>query len=129
MVVPIHIGFRYCEKKSISIIVDYTIKARQLNPITVIYEVNVKLFDGGKTKNHWCVRFLVLFSNTCSTSGYDFLEKFILRILLTDFVLSFIGAFELIMFQNKMDQLVFPKPQQTAVDMLRYFMIRLRILA
>ena len=31
--------------------------------------------------------------------------------------------FELIVFQNRMDQLDFPKQQQTALDMLRDFMI------
>ena len=44
-------------------------------------------------------------------------------LLITDSVLSSIGAFELIMFQNRMDQLDFPKQQQTALDMLREFMI------
>ena len=51
MVVSIHIGFRYCEKKTISVIVDYSIKARQLNPTTVIYLLDIDLLDKGENKN------------------------------------------------------------------------------
>ena len=123
MVVSIHIGFRHCGKKTISVIVDYTIKARQLNPTTVIYVLDVELLDGGKIKNHLYIRFLVPISEACSTSFHDFLEKFIRRVLITDSVLSYIGAFELMVFQNRMDELDFPKQQQTALDMLKDFMI------
>ena len=62
MVVSIHIGFGHCGKKTISVIVNYTIKARQLNPTTVIYVLDVELLDGGKIKNYWCIRLLVLIS-------------------------------------------------------------------
>ena len=48
MVVLNHIGFRHCGKKTISVIVDYSIKARQINPTTVIYVLNVELLDGAK---------------------------------------------------------------------------------
>ena len=48
MVVSIHIGFRYCGKKTISVIVDYSIKARQINLTTVIYVMDVELLDGGE---------------------------------------------------------------------------------
>ena len=50
MVVSIHIGFGHCGKKTISVIVNYTIKARQLNPTTVIYVLDVELLDGAKLK-------------------------------------------------------------------------------
>ena len=123
MVVSIHIGFRHCGKQTISVIVDYTIKARQLNPTTVIYVLDVDLLDGSKSKNHWCLRFLVSISEACSRSFHDFLEKFIRRVLITDSVLSSIGAFELLVFQNRMDKLDFPKQQQTALDMLRDYMM------
>ena len=72
MVVSIHIGFRHCGKKTILVIVDYTIKARQLNPTTVIYVLDVDLLDGGESKDHWCIRFLVPISEACSTSFHDF---------------------------------------------------------
>ena len=52
-----------------------------------------------------------------------FLEKFIRRVLITDPVLSSIGAFELMVFQNRIDQLDFPDRQHTALDMLKDFMI------
>ena len=123
MVVSIHIGFRHCGKKTISIIVDYTIKARQLNPTTVIYVLIVELLDGGEIKNLWCILFLVSISEACSTSFHDYLEKFIHRVLITDSVLSTIRAFELMVFQNRINQLDFPKQQQTALDMLKDFMI------
>ena len=101
---------------------DYTIKARQLNPTTVIYVLDVELLDGGENKNHWCICFLVPFSEACSTSFHNFLEKFIRRVFISDSVLSSIGAVELMVFQNRMDQLDFLKQQQTALDVLKDFM-------
>ena len=98
MVVSIHIGFRHCGKKTISVIVDYTIKAWQLNPTMVIYVADVELLDGDTTKDHWCIRFLVQIIKAFSMSFYDFLEKFIRRVLITDSVLSSINAFELMVF-------------------------------
>ena len=47
MVLSIYINFRHCGKKTISVIVNYTIKFRQLNPTTLRYVVNVKLLDIG----------------------------------------------------------------------------------
>ena len=123
MVVAIHIGFRHCGKKTISVIVDYTIKARQLNPTTVIYVADVELLDGGETKDHWCIRFIVRIIEAFSMSFHDFLEKFIRRVLITDSVLSSIGAFELIMFQNRINQLDFPQQQQTDLNIVRDYMI------
>ena len=119
MVLSIHVGFRHCGKKTISVIVDYTIKSRQLNPTTVIYVVDVELLDGGETKYHWCIRFLVLNIEAFRKSFHDFLEKFIRSVLITDSVLSSIGAFELMEFQNGLEQLDFPKQQQTALNILR----------
>ena len=98
MVVSIHIGLRHCGKKTISVIVDYKIKARQLNPTTEIYVLDVELLDGGKINNHWCIRFLVPISEACSTSFHDFMEKFNRRVLIIDSVLSSIGAVELMVF-------------------------------
>ena len=98
MVVSIHIGFRHCGKKTISVIVDYSIKSRQINPTTVIYVVDVELLDGGEIKNHLCIRFRVPISEACSKSFHDFLEKFFRRFLIIDPVLSFIGAIELMVF-------------------------------
>ena len=119
----IHIGFRHCGKKTISVIVDYTIKARQLNPTTVIYVADVDLLDGGKTKDHWCIRFLVPIIEAFNMSFHDFLEKFIRRVLITDFVLSFISAFKLMVFQNRIDQLDFSEQEQTNLNILRDYMI------
>ena len=63
--------------------------------------------------------FLFIINEACSMSFHDFLEKFIRRVLITDSVLSSIGAFELMVFQNRIDQLDFPKQQQTALDILK----------
>ena len=104
MVLSIHIDFRHCEDKTISVIVDYTIKSRQLNLTTVIYVVDVKLLDGGETKDNWFIRFLVPTIEAFCKSFHEFLEKFIRRVLITDSVLSSIGAFELIELKNKIDQ-------------------------
>ena len=86
MVLSIHIGFRHCGTKTISVIVNYTIKSRQLIPTTVIYVVDVELIDGGNTKYHSCIRFLVPTIEAFRKSFHDFLEKFIGRVLITDFV-------------------------------------------
>ena len=74
MDVTIHINFRHSGKKIISLIVDYLIKARQLNPTKIIYVVDIELLDGEETKNRCCIRFLVPFSKACSTSFHNFLE-------------------------------------------------------
>ena len=52
MVVSIYIGFKHCGKKTISIIGNYTIKAQQLNPTTVIYVLDVDLLNGAEIKNY-----------------------------------------------------------------------------
>ena len=72
---------------------DYSIKARQINPTTVIYVMDVELLDWSEIKNYWCIRFLVPISEACSMSFHDFLEKFIRRVLITDIVLSSIWRF------------------------------------
>ena len=82
-----------------------------------------KALDGGKTKDHWCIRNLVPIIEAFRRSFHDFLKKFIQRVLTTDFVLSLIGAVELSEFQNSMDQLDFYKHQQTELNILRDYMI------
>ena len=119
----IHIGFRHCGKKTLSVIVDYTTESRQLDPTTVIKVEDVELYDGGVTKDHWCIRFLVPTIEAFGNSFHNFLDTFIRRVLITNCVFSSIGAFELMEFQNKMNQLDFPKQQQTALDILRDYMI------
>ena len=57
-------------------------------------------------------------------SFHDFLEKFIRKVLITDSVLSSIGAFELMVFQNRINQLDFPQQQQqTDLNIFRDYMI------
>ena len=65
---------------------------------------------------------VVPINEACSTLFHDFLDKFIRRVLSTDSVLSFISAFELLVFQNRMDQLDYSKQQQTALYILEDFM-------
>ena len=126
MVLSIHIGFRHCGKRTISVIVDYTIKSRQLNPTTVIFVVNVELLDGGEVKNQWCIRFLEPITETSHVSFYNFLDRFIWKVLITDFVLSLIGALELMEFKNKISQINFHQ-KQTSLDILKDYMFSKRI--
>ena len=49
--------------------------------------------------------------------------KNLFGVFITDPELSSIGAFELMVFQNRIYQLDFPDKQHTALDMLRDFMI------
>ena len=67
----------------------------------------------------FCVPIIEAFS----MSFHDFLETFIRKVLITDSVLSSIGDFELMVFQNRIDQLYFPKQQQTNQNILRDYMI------
>ena len=109
MVLSIYIGFRHCGKRTISIIVDYSIKSKQLNPTTVIFVINVKLLDRGEVKNQWFLRFLVPITEASHVSFHNFLERFIRKVLITDSVLSSIGAFELMEFTNKISKIDFKK--------------------
>ena len=118
-----YIGFSHCGDKTISVTVEYTIKGRQLISTTVIYVVGFDLLDGDEIKNHWCIRFVVPIIETFRMSFHDFLDKFIRRVLITDSVLSSIGPFELMVFQNRIDQLDFHQQQQTALNILREYMI------
>ena len=67
--------------------------------------------------------FLTSSSRHAVRRSTSFLEKFIRKVLITDPVLSSIGAFELMVFQNRIDQLDFPDQQHTALDMLKDFII------
>ena len=90
---------------------DYRIKTRQLNPTSVIYVVGVELLDGGVKLKIIGVSVFVYPPSRRSVSFHDVLEKFIRKVLITDSVLSSIGAFELMEFQNRMHQLDVPKQQ------------------
>ena len=121
MVSSIHIGFRHCGKRTISVIVDYSIKSRQLNPTTVNFVINVELLDGGEVKNQWFLRFLVPITEASHVSFHNFLDRFIRKVLITDSVLSSIGSFELMEFKNNISQIDFKK-KQTSIDILKDYM-------
>ena len=97
---------------------DYTIKSRQLNPTTVIIIVNVELLDGGKVKNQWCIRFLVPITEAFHVSFGNFLKRFIRKVLITDSVLSSIGAFELMEFKNKISKIDFQQKQTSLINVI-----------
>ena len=126
MVLSIHIGFRHCEKRNISVIVDYSIKSRQLNPTTVIFIINVELLDGGEVKNQWFLRFLVPITEAFHVSFHNVLEIFIRKVLITDSVLSSIKAFELMEFTNKISKIDFQQ-KQTSLDILKYYIYSIGI--
>ena len=56
-------------------------------------------------------------------SFHDFLEKFIQRFLITDSVLSSIGAYELMKFLNRIDKLDLSQQQKTPLNILKRYMI------
>ena len=72
MVSSIHIRFRNCGNRTTSVIVDYTIKSRQLNPTTVIFIENVERLDGGEVTNQCYIRFIVLITEVSHVSFHDF---------------------------------------------------------
>ena len=121
MVLSIHIGFRHCGYMIISVIVDYTIKSRQHNLTTVIVVVNVELLDGGEVKNQWCRRFLVPITEGSHVFFQNFLKRFIQKVLITYFVLSSIGAFEVMEFKSKINQINFQQ-QKTSLHILKDYM-------
>lgn len=56
-------------------------------------------------------------------SFLDCLDKFIRRILITDSLLSFIGAFTLIGFHNKIDHIDLFQRTQSALNIVKDYMI------
>ena len=116
MVSSIHIRFRHCGKRTISVIVDYTIKSRQLNPTTVIFVVNVKLLDKGEVNNQWCIRFLVHITEAFHMSFYNFLKRLIRKVLITDSVLISIEAVELMEFKNHISKINFQQNKQCLIS-------------
>ena len=85
--------------------------------------MNVELLDAGEYTKDWYIRFLVPVSEAFQQSFDDFLENFIRTVLITDAVLSSIGAFELMAFQNSIDQVDFVHQQQTLLNNLKKYMI------
>ena len=60
-------------------------------------------------------------------SFLNFLQRFVRNVFVTDDVLLFIGAPELIEFKNKIDQLDYHQYQEAALDCLREEMLTLGI--
>ena len=82
-------------------------KTRQSNYNTVFYVVEMNLFDGKFNKQRWIIRFLVPNSHSMRTSFLNFLQHFIRKVLVTDDVLSSIGAPELMEFLNMINHFTF----------------------
>ena len=68
--------------------------------------VNVELLDAGEITDDWYIRFLVPVSEAFHQSFDDFLEKFIRTVLITDSVLSSIGADQLMAFKTVSTNLI-----------------------
>ena len=122
MLKSIHIGFKHSRIKINLIIVDYKIKTRQTNFTTVIYVVIIELLDAGEITKDQYIRFLVPVSGAFRQSFDDYLKHFIRTVLITDSVLSSIGAFELIAFKTSIDQLYFCYQQQTSLKNLKKYL-------
>ena len=85
--------------------------------------VNVELLDAGECTKDWYIRFLVPVSAAFHQLFDDFLENFICTVLITDSVLSSIGADEVMAFQNSIEQVDFVHQQQTMLNNLKENMI------
>ena len=85
--------------------------------------VYVELHDGVETKDHFFIRCCEPTIEAVRKWFHDFLEKFIRRVIITDSVISSIGAFLLMEFQNRIDQFNLPKQQQTALNILKNYII------
>ena len=106
----------------------YTINALQINLSTFIYAVGVTVVDGNKNKDQWVLRFLVLISNHLRYSFITFLQRLIRTVIITDSVLYSIGAFELIKFQNKLDQHDNTVQEKAELDDLRKSMLSMGVI-
>ena len=60
-------------------------------------------------------------------SFLNFLQNFICKVFVTDDVLSSIGAFELMEFKNKINQLYFEQDQEAALNSVRDKMLKMGI--
>ena len=76
---------------------------------------------------HWIIRFFVPISHSMKMSFFNFLQNFICKVFVTDDVLSSIGAFELMEFKNKINQLYFEQDQEAALNSVRDKMLTMRI--
>ena len=83
--------------------------------------MNVELLDGVEVKNQWCIRFLVPITEAIHLSFHDFLNRFILKVLITDSILRSIEAFELIKFKNKISRINFQQ-NQTSIHILKEYL-------
>ena len=97
------IGYRQSGVDNIAIRVKYILKSRQINYSTVINAVSIDLIDGNDINNHWVLWLLVPVHYSSSQYFRLFLERFIKTVFITDSVLYSIGAFELIKFQNRIE--------------------------
>ena len=77
--------------------------------------------------DNWYICFLVPVSEAFRQSFDEFLENFIRRVLITNSVLSSIGADELKSFQNSIDDLDFCCQQQTLLNNLKKYIISMNI--
>ena len=95
------IGYRQCGLKEILIRLKYILKERPIKLTTDIVAVAIDLLDGNVINNHWCLRFVVLNKHFSSESFILLLQSFIGDVIITDFVLNSIYAFNMMKFHNK----------------------------
>ena len=73
------------------------------------------------------IRFLVPICHSMKMSFFNFLQKLICKVFITDDVLNSIGAPELMEFQNKINELYFEQDQKAALNSVRYKMLTIGI--
>ena len=94
-------GYRQCGLNKISIRVKYILKGRLINFTTYIVALAFDLLDGKDIKNYWNLRISVPNKYSSSQSFILLLESLIRDVIITNSLLNFICAFNLIKFQNK----------------------------
>ena len=86
---------------------------------TVFYVVEINLLNERCNMRQWIIRFLIPLSHSMKMSFFNFLQNFIGKVFVTDDVLCFIGAPELMEFQNKINQLYFELDQEASLNSVR----------
>ena len=113
------IGYRQCGLKEIPIRVKYLLKRRPINLTIDIVAVSINLLEGKNIKKNCSLWFLVPNKHSLSQSIILLLHSIIRVVIITDFVLKFICAFNLIKFQNKFKYHKLSQEKNAKLDNLR----------
>ena len=106
----------------------YILQGRSINFTTDIVALAINLLDRKNIKNHCNIRVLVSNKHSSSQSFILVLVSYIRDVIITDFVLNSICAFDLIKFQNKIGNYDLSKEENSRLDNLRKRMLLMSII-